>query len=34
LFDSYIKLFNDDDPIDREKITRWVNFNASQMRKR
>ncbi|MDR1181822.1 MAG: ATP-binding domain-containing protein [Bacteroidales bacterium] len=32
LFDSYIKLFNDDDPIDKVKITSWIKFNIEQMK--
>jgi superfamily I DNA and RNA helicase len=32
LLDSYIKLFNDDVPIDKEKITAWIKFNYGQMK--
>jgi superfamily I DNA and RNA helicase len=34
LLDSYIKLFSDEDPIDKEKITQWIKFNNEQLKSR
>jgi superfamily I DNA and RNA helicase len=34
LLDSYIKLFGDDDTIEKEELIRWIGFNNEQLRKR